>query len=132
MSNREFEYQEVHRFIRHLYEFRTKLFSFAIALNAILFSVLFQYAERLLDRIQVAIFGVVITIVFLLIESRSKMVRSRYIEYGRNLEKELGFKIFSEVDSALNQRLRTRHYFLILYGVMLLLWVVRIIVLMVT
>ena len=127
-GNRETEYNQLHSMIRHLYDVRMRAFNFTLAFNAALFTVVLQYLTDVSAQITVAGIAMVTTIVLLQVERRTLYAIDQYYQYGAKLEEELGYEMIRNVDTSLaGSRIRTRHYFVALYGLAIALWIAEII-----
>jgi len=127
-GNRETEYIQLHEMIRHLYDVRMRAFNFTLAFNAALFTVVLQYLTDLSAQVTVAGIAMVTTIVLLQVERRTLHAIDQYYRYGNKLEEELGYEMIRKVDTSLaGSRIRTRHYFVALYGLAIALWIAEII-----
>ena len=128
VSLKNLEYIEVHNHIRHLYDFRTKILSFSIALNAALMSVIFQSGLRNSVKIIIAILAFAATLVFLLVERRLVYGMGKYIEFGKLSEGNQESHLLTFVWEAFGRDgIPTRTYIQLLYGLMLVLWIAQVI-----
>jgi hypothetical protein len=131
MSSRvnEVEHREVFDAILHQLDFRLKLFSYAIAFNGALITIVFGHLPGLAAKLVACILGTFVTLALFTAERRAVSVIQHYADYGIMLEKNakswsLITTIMGEKLPQLQSPIRYRYSFAALYGLLIVLWIV--------
>ena len=126
MGNKEVEYSEALTSVRHMVDYRAKIFNFAIILNATLLVVVLRHMKGFDAKISVSILSILITLIFFLINNRVSIILDRYLQCAKKLEKELKYSTLNIVlDGIDNSSFRVHNYFQLLYMGVTILWIVQ-------
>ena len=123
----EIEYSEIHGFLKHLLDYRATIFNFAVISNSALLTVVLTYSLSFekIGRILLSIFGLGISIIFLMAEKRTMQTFGQYLTYAKTVENKLGIGVLSFVQSEIEgNKFSLRRCFKALYILMMLIWFV--------
>jgi len=118
----EIEYSKTIDYIHHLYETRSKIFQFAVALNTGLLIIVFQYLTESVAKLGMSALGFAVTFVIVLMAKRSWRYLQELEKYACELELSLGYSLVTTTSRRMPKGLDTTHYLLLVFGVFAFMW----------
>lgn len=118
----ELEYSKTIDYIHHLYETRSKIFHFAVALNTGLLAVVFQFLTENIAKLGMSALGFGIMYVILLMARRSWQYLQELERYACELESSLGYSLVTTTSKRMPKGLDSTHYLLLVFGVFVVMW----------
>ncbi|MCP4111274.1 MAG: hypothetical protein GY749_38065 [Desulfobacteraceae bacterium] len=121
------EYEQTLTFLRHWWEYRTKIIAFSITINGLLLTVELIHIKIAVAKMLIASFGLIILIICFMLENRVMFILDCFVKTAIRLESELGFSLVSDFERDASEKgIKLRTLFRSLYIVMLIFWLIEI------
>lgn len=127
MSDKSKEYEQTLAFMRHWWEYRTKIIAFSITVNGLLLTVELTHVKIAIAKMLISSFALIILIICFMLEKRVMFLLDCFVKSAIRLEGELGFSLISDVEQNSSEKgITLRTLFRTLYIVMIIFWLIEI------
>lgn len=119
------EYTESLKLLIFYLELRSKSLTFAYISNGALLTVVLHYLKTPDHKVVLSFFGLIICITLLALSRRSMFAVDIIAQHIQDIESEMGIGLITKSRSVfIENGLRARWYFIIIYVILILLWLV--------